>query len=129
MQLLLEPLRRSVCDLINTPLEAFELADRVAEADCGVMLDLYHLRENGIEAETLDLPWMKNVPHIHIAGRDRKLPPAGKSEELLPLLEALFRIGCRGDLCLEAKAPEDAMQLIGAAEWMKVAAQLEQTNA
>lgn len=118
LQLLLEPIRRSVCDLINTPDEAYELADLVGDSDCGVMLDLYHLRENGIEAHSLDLPRMKDVTHIHIAGRERQLPPAGGAEELLPLLAALFHGGCRGDLCLETRAPESEAQLLCAGKWM-----------
>lgn len=121
LQLLLEPIRRSVCDLINTPDEAYELADLVGETGCGVMLDLYHLRENGIEAQSLDLPRMKDVTHIHIAGRERQLPPAGGAEELLPLLAALFHGGCRGDLCLETRAPENEAQLLCAGKWMSAA--------
>lgn len=123
VQLLLEPLRRSVCDLINTPAEAFELAGLVGEADCGVMLDLYHLRENEVKAESLDLRQMKDVTHIHIAGRERRLPPAGGAEDLVPLLAALFRVGCRGDICLETRAPENEAQLLHAGEWMVAARQ------
>jgi len=120
MQLLIEPLRQQACDLINTPEDAFFLSRQVNEPDCGIMLDLYHLRENNIHSLSLQRNEISSVGHVHIAGSARALPTGSDCSDLATMLRDLKNAGYTGSMCFETRGPNDLSSLTEAKRWLKL---------
>ena len=88
IRLLLEGLRRQVCNAVNTLPEAAEICRQAAHPYVGVMAGLYHMICNGESSDELAV-YGNEIEHVHIAERDRLLPFAGVSAELAALTKQL----------------------------------------
>lgn len=87
LTVVIEPLNRSECNVINSVAEGVALAQAVAHPSVAVLSDLYHVaREGQSYSETTQAgPWLQ---HVHVAGAaDRRAPIL----EDLPFLTAYFR--------------------------------------
>lgn len=87
MDILLEPLNRVECNLLNTVEECALFVREVHQPDLMLMADLYHMEANGERPETLQ-DAMPLIHHLHIAGVGRSLPTDGFD----PYLRACIRI-------------------------------------
>ncbi len=76
MDILIEPLNRAECNLLNTVEECAQFVREIHLPDLALMADLYHMEANGESPETLR-DAMPLVHHLHIAGVDRSLPADG----------------------------------------------------
>lgn len=104
IRLLLEGLRRQVCNAVNTLPEAAEICRQAAHPYVGVMADLYHMICNGESSDELAV-YGNEIEHVHIAERDRLLPFAGVSAELAALTKQLADGAYEGHISFEARAP------------------------
>ena len=104
IRLLLEGLRRQVCNAVNTLPEAAEICRQAAHPYVGVMADLYHMICNGEPPDELAV-YGNEIEHVHIAERDRLLPFAGVSAELAALTKQLADGAYEGHISFEARAP------------------------
>lgn len=85
---LLEPLKRDECNIINTVEEAYSLVKTVNDPSFSLMADLYHMENNGEDLSIL--PHLVNsIEHIHIAGKNRSLVETISSPFILKGLEML----------------------------------------
>ena len=103
IRLLLEGLRRQVCNAVNTLPEAAEICRQAAHPYVGVMADLYHMICNGESPDELAV-YGNEIEHVHIAERDRLLPFAGVSAELAALTKQLADGAYEGHISFEARA-------------------------
>lgn len=70
--ILLEPLKRDECNIINTVEEAYSLVKEVNNPSFSLMADLYHMENNGEDLSII--PFLVNLlQHVHIAGKNRSL--------------------------------------------------------
>ena len=82
-----EPLNKGECNMINSVGEALALAHRVGSESVGVLSDLYHIAVEGQSYEETRLagPLLK---HVHVAGAEGRRAPIRAD---VPFLTAYFR--------------------------------------
>lgn len=115
IRILIEGIRKQVCNVVNTLPEAARIALDVNHPSCGYMADLYHMLSNE-EPEVHLARWVREVGHVHIAEQGRKLPAETVSPELTRLLLRLARGAYDGQISFEVCAPLAAAQLQAAKE-------------
>ncbi len=69
---LIEPLKRDECNLINTVEEGYSLSLEFNNPSLRLMADIYHMESNGEDISSLEEAY-ERIDHIHIAGRERNL--------------------------------------------------------
>ena len=104
IRLLVEGLRRQVCNVINTIPEAADVVRRVWNPECGLMADLYHMLCNEEPQENLT-SCLHLVEHVHIAEQNRVLPVRSATEGMEGLVSCLRRGGYDGSISFEVRAP------------------------
>lgn len=87
---LLEPLKRDECNIINTVEEAYSLVRLVNHPSFSLMADLYHMENNGEDLSILPL-LANSLEHVHIAGKNRSLAETISSPFILKGLKMLKR--------------------------------------
>lgn len=109
--ILLEPLKRGECNLINTVEEGYSFVSDVSSPRFLLMADIYHMNSNGEDLSTLDSS-LEKVHHVHIAGRERSLADTLCNPYILHALSLLKSRGydetisfetCDGDLAAALK--------------------------
>ena len=109
--ILLEPLKRGECNLINTVEEGNSFVSDVSSPRFLLMADIYHMNSNGEDLSTLDSS-LEKVHHVHIAGRERSLADTLCNPYILHALSLLKSRGydetisfetCDGDLAAALK--------------------------
>lgn len=104
IQVLIEGIRKQVCNVVNTLPEAAGIAARVGHPSCGLMADLFHMLSNEEPEEHLSLQRNK-ITHVHIAELDRKLPVDAVSPELKQLVSCLGNGTYDSRISFEVRAP------------------------
>ena len=100
MQIAIEPLNVTECNILNSVAEAVALAERVEHPAVGVLSDLYHVDHDGQSyAETRDA--MPLLRHVHVAGAGRRAPTAEDHEFLRGFFAALKAGGYAGRISIE----------------------------
>jgi len=71
-----EPLNSHECNILNSVKEVLELIEEVGRPEIKLMIDLYHLQQEG---ENLSpTPYLKdNLVHVHVADSGRSYPGSG----------------------------------------------------
>lgn len=99
--LVIEPLRSSDCNFINTVTEGAALVREVNHPNLRLLVDSYHWGcENDSAAEIVENA--KLLHHVHVATPDRRLPPGGGAYDWSPFYSALKKGGYDGRLSIEA---------------------------
>lgn len=100
MRILLEPLNRKECNLLHTVRECARFVRDVQDDGLWLMVDLYHMQENGEDPEDLSevLPLVR---HVHVAERDRALPGASFSPYVARCLAIIREAGYDGTISYE----------------------------
>jgi sugar phosphate isomerase/epimerase len=104
MQLVIEPLQKAECNIINSVNDAVEIAIKVKRAHVvNVLSDLYHVRsDNQSFAETADA--RHRLQHVHVAlGADRHAPRGDELEALTSYFLAIRTAGYHDRVSIEAK--------------------------
>lgn len=97
--ILLEPLRKEECNLLNRVEEGYRFVREVAHPHFKLLADSYHMEELG---EPLDiLSWViEELRHVHTADTKR-VPPGTGSYDHRRLARILLEAGYTGDLSVE----------------------------
>ena len=106
----IEPLNRRECNIINTIAEAMRYVLAVDHPSIACLVDTYHL---WLEEEPVDhiRQAAKAIQHVHVADREGRVPP-GKSgqSDYRPIFKELKAIGYDGLTSVEANFPQIAEQ-------------------
>ena len=104
--LLVEPLNRGECNLVNTLLEGAVAVARVNHPAVRLLVDIYHMLRNGESPDDIVKvgPW---IAHAHIAEKAERTAPGVKGDDFHPWLAALKRTGYTGALSLECSLDPD----------------------
>lgn len=109
--ILLEPLKRGECNLINTVEEGYSFVSDISSPQFLLMADIYHMNSNGEDLSTL-VSSLDRIHHIHIAGHERSLEDTLCNPYILRALSLLKSCGydetisfetCDGDMAAALK--------------------------
>ncbi len=98
--LVVEPLNRGECNLVNTVLEGAEAVRRANTNGVRLLVDLFHMLRNGESPDDL-LKVGPLIRHAHLAENKDRAAPGVNGENFRPYLRALRRAGYNDRLALE----------------------------
>lgn len=104
--LVVEPLNRAECNVVNTLLEGAVAVARVDHPGIRLLVDVFHMRRNGESPDDIVKagPW---IAHVHVAELERRTAPGVCGDDFSPWLTALRRAGYAGSLSLECDFGSD----------------------
>ncbi|MGN1164791.1 MAG: TIM barrel protein, partial [Candidatus Ornithospirochaeta sp.] len=111
---LIEPLTRRECNLINTLEEGYKVVEEFSDENLLLMADLFHMKNNGEDLSSLET-CLSSILHIHIAGKDRELEDTIRDPFLTEGLELLKSLGYDSTISLETKDGDKKKVL----DWLK----------
>lgn len=95
-----EPLNRGECNLINTIAEGADAVRQVGDARVRLLADIFHMMRNGEGPEAI-LAHGDLLSHAHIAEVESRTAPGTKGDDFRPFLRALRSVGYDRRLSLE----------------------------
>ncbi len=102
ISVLIEPLNRGECNIINTVQDGCDLVNEIADPIFGLMADLYHMQLNGEDPAILG-ELAPRLRHVHLCGQERSLPTSGLDPYITTCLQLLKAGGYRHDYSYESK--------------------------
>lgn len=95
-----EPLNRGECNLVNTVLEGAVAVARANQPAVRLLVDFYHMLRNDESPDDIvkAAPW---IAHAHLAEKEARTEPGARGDDFRPFLRALRRGGYEGALTLE----------------------------
>ncbi len=99
--LLVEPLNRGECNLVNTVLEGAEAVRRANTNGVKLLVDFFHMVRNGESPDDL-LKVGPLIRHAHTAENRDRAAPGTHGENFRPFFRALRRTGYNERLTIEA---------------------------
>jgi D-psicose/D-tagatose/L-ribulose 3-epimerase len=120
-----EPLNRFETSFINTHEQVIEVVDRVDHANCGVMLDTFHMNIEEKELGEAITKTGKRLVHLHACENDRGAPGSGNVtwENVAAALKA---IDFDGPVVIESFTADVESIAEAAAIWRKLAPSQDQ---
>ncbi|MFA6961656.1 MAG: sugar phosphate isomerase/epimerase family protein [Opitutaceae bacterium] len=108
--LVVEPLNRGECNLVNTVVEGAVVVARVNHPNIRLLVDIYHMACNDESPDDIVKvgPW---IAHAHIAEKADRTAPGVAGDDFRPWMAALKRAGYTGNLSLECKLAPDPRKL------------------
>ena len=107
--LVVEPLNRGECNLVNTVVEGAEAAAQADHPSVQLLVDIFHMLRNGESPDDI-VKVGARVRHAHIAEKTERTAPGVKGDDFRPFLRALKRISYDDLLTIECNwgqlAPE-----------------------
>jgi sugar phosphate isomerase/epimerase len=97
-----EPLNRAECNLVNTVLEGAEAVRRANTRGVQLLVDIFHMLRNGESPDDI-VKVGPLIHHAHIAENQDRAAPGTHGEDLRPYLHALRKAGYNARLTLEPK--------------------------
>jgi sugar phosphate isomerase/epimerase len=100
--LVVEPLNRDECNVINRVSHAMRVIERVAHPNVRLLFDSYHawVEDDSLDALEDVMPYLR---HVHLADEQGRVPPGESGEcDYRPLFTVLKRHGYRGLLSVES---------------------------
>lgn len=109
--IVIEPLRKAECNLINTFAEGVQLARDVDDPNVRVLVDFYHLTEEAEPVQHLLDDGREFLRHVHFANPNGRVFPArGDEADYRPFIDALNAVGYDLHVSCEAYAPHGFVQ-------------------
>ena len=99
--LVVEPLNRVECNLVNTILEGAEAVRRANTNGVKLLVDIFHMLRNGESPDDIEKVGPL-IRHAHVAEDKDRAAPSVNGEDLRPFYRALHRAGYRDRLTIEA---------------------------
>jgi sugar phosphate isomerase/epimerase len=100
---LVEPLNRGECNLVNTLREGAEAVQRANSPGVKLLVDIFHMLRNGESPDEISRPDIAAlVRHAHIAENQARAAPGTHGEDFRPFLRELHRVGYVEGLTVEA---------------------------
>lgn len=97
--LVVEPLNRVECNLVNTIVEGAETVARADHPAVKLLVDLFHMLRNGESPD--DILRVGPIHHAHLAEDKDRAAPGVNNEDFRPFLRALKKIGYNDRLTIE----------------------------
>ena len=102
-----EPLNRGECDIVNTVAEADAVAAAVGRPNCGPLLDTYHLWTGGEPLDGLARAAAR-IRHVHVADRDGRVAPGlSGTADYRPVFAVLRHAGYDATISVESAPMPD----------------------
>lgn len=98
--IVVEPLNRGECNLVNTVLEGAEAVQRANHPAVKLLVDLFHMLRNGESPDDI-VKVGPLIRHAHLAENKDRAAPGVNGEDFRPFLRALRRAGYNQRLALE----------------------------
>ena len=98
--IVVEPLNRGECNLVNTILEGAEAVQRANHPAVKLLVDIFHMLRNG-EAPDDIVKVGPLIRHAHVAENKDRAAPGVNGDDFRPYLRALRRAGYNDRLALE----------------------------
>jgi sugar phosphate isomerase/epimerase len=111
--LVVEPLNRGECNLINTIAEGAEAVRRANISGVKLLVDIFHMLRNGESPDDI-LKVGPLIRHAHVAENKDRAAPGTNGDDFRPYLRALRRVGYNDRLALEPIWTDLPRQLSGA---------------
>jgi D-psicose/D-tagatose/L-ribulose 3-epimerase len=103
ISIVIEPLRKVECNLINTFKEGCQLAQDVNDPSVKVLVDYYHMRVEDEPVQHIAELGKEYLRHIHFAQTNGRIYPASIQEDnYLPFINVLKEIGYNERISCEA---------------------------
>ena len=105
--LVVEPLNRGECNIINTVAEAMEYVKAVDHPSFQCLVDSYHfwVEKEPVENLTAAMPWIR---HVHLADKEGRVAPGESgTTDYRPFFRVLKRANYQGAICVEALGFDD----------------------
>ena len=104
--IVIEPLRRAECNLINSFAEGVQLAKDADVPGVKVLVDFYHLTVEQEPVSNLEKDGAEYLRHVHFANPTGRVYPVSADEaDYLPFVNALKTAGYDARVSCEAYAP------------------------
>ena len=101
--LLVEPLNRGECNLVNTLREGAEAARRADSPAVKLLVDIFHMLRNGESPDDISRPDVAPlIRHAHVAENRDRAAPGTHGEDFRPFFRALRHAGYDSRLTIEA---------------------------
>jgi sugar phosphate isomerase/epimerase len=112
--LVVEPLNRAECNLVNTVLEGAAAVARMNHPQVRLLVDFFHMMRNDESPDDIVKagPW---IAHAHAAEKLDRTAPGVTGDDFEPFLAALKRAGYVGSLSIESKLGTDPVATIARA--------------
>lgn len=118
--IVIEPLRKAECNLINTFEEGVALAKDVASDHVKVLIDYYHMTVEKEPAEILLQDGAKYLGHVHFANPEGRVYPEHMGEsDYRSFIEALRKIGYTGRVSCEAYTQDFDRHCVTALDFLR----------
>ena len=101
VQILLEPLSREQCDVVNTLAEATEIVEAIGSPAVQTMFDVHNATDETQSHTDLLRQYWPHIRHVHVNELDGREPGQG-DYDFAPLLSTLETSDYRGWVSLEA---------------------------
>ena len=98
--IVVEPLNRGECNLVNTVLEGAEAVQRANLPSVKLLVDLFHMLRNGESPDDI-IKVGPLIRHAHLAENKDRAAPGTHGDDFRPFLRALRRAGYNQRLALE----------------------------
>jgi sugar phosphate isomerase/epimerase len=98
--IVVEPLNRGECNLVNTVLEGAEAVRRANHNAVKLLVDIFHMLRNGESPDDI-VKVGALIRHAHVAENKDRAAPGINGENLRPYLRALRKTGYNDRLALE----------------------------
>jgi sugar phosphate isomerase/epimerase len=104
--LVVEPLNRAECNLVNTVLEGAAAVARVNHPNVRLLVDIFHMLRNGESPDDIVKagPW---IVHAHVAENAGRTVPGVAGDDFRAFFAAFKRAGYAGSLSIEAHIGAD----------------------
>ena len=108
--ILLEPLRYTICDLVNTLADAKQIVRLVNSPGLRLMADIYHMQINAEDPGQIR-DNLAYIEHIHVARLERLLPSEEFNKTEKKYLLVIAESGYDKTISFETRAPADSIEL------------------
>ena len=98
--IVVEPLNRGECNLVNTVLEGAEAVQRANQPSVKLLVDIFHMLRNGESPDDI-VKVGPLIRHAHVAENKDRAAPGTHGDDFRPFLRALHRTGYNDRLALE----------------------------
>jgi sugar phosphate isomerase/epimerase len=98
--IVVEPLNRGECNLVNTILEGAEAVRRANISGVKLLVDIFHMLRNGESPDDI-VKVGPLIRHAHVAENKDRAAPGTHGDDFRPYLRALRRAGYNDRLALE----------------------------
>lgn len=118
--IVIEPLRRAECNLINTFEEGCRLAERVNGSHVKVLVDYYHMMVEQEPLENIERDGAAYLRHVHFANPEGRVYPKERTEsDYEGFFEVLKKAGYNGRISCEAYSDHFKKDALEALKFLK----------